>query len=89
MGSQAQLSAEILSLRAELQATREEIARLHSRCRRPEEDVARGLVWLSSLRSQVQRLDFALQLIKSHARGVYSRLQEVLSTFLHTIQVWV
>ena len=80
MGSQAQLSAEILSLRAKLQATREEIA---------EEDVARGLVWLSSLHSQVQRLDFALQLIKSQARAVYSRLQEVLSTFLHTIQVWV
>ena len=59
----------------------QEIARLHSRCRRLEEDVARGLVWLSSLRSQVQRVDFALQLLKSQARAVYSRLQEVLSTF--------
>ena len=77
MGSQAQLSAEILSLKAELQATREEIARLHSRG-----------AW-SSLRSQLQRVDFALQLLKSQARAVYSSLQEVLSTFWHTIQVWV
>ena len=88
-GFQAQLSAEILSLKAELQATREEIARLHSRCRRLEKDVARGLVWLSTLHSQLQRVDFALQLLKSQARAVYSQLQEVLSAFLHTIQVWI
>ena len=88
MASGAYLSAHILEVKAEVQACRSEIARLHRRCHDLENQVAQGSSWLQTVQDSLTALQTRTTHLHYLVQSVFRVLRRAFSSLSQEVAIY-
>ena len=88
MASGAYLSAHILEVKAEVQACKAEIARLHRRCHDLENQVTQGFSWLQSVQDSLTALQTRTTHLHYLVQSVFRVLRRAFSSLSQEVAIY-
>ena len=89
MASGAYLSAHLLEVKAEVEACRAEIARLHRKCHDLENQVSQGFSWLQSVHDSLTALQTRVNHLHYLVQAAFRVLRRAFSSLSQEVAIYV